>query len=314
MENQAPANAEPVKSEVVKPEVRNEELIGKAKDSIATAAPAEEAPIVPVPKRKIKWGETEKEVSFDEAVQLAQKAFGIEGKAKEAATKAAQAEALMDMIQNNPREFAKRARAAGLNPEKLATEILYENIELNTLSPEQRELRELKEKQAEQEAERKAAEEAAKKAQIDAKTKEWAVNFEKELKTALEAKKLPMSRLTLALTAQYIDAGLAQKKELSVEQVLPFVLRDIKNIHASTMGSLEGDALLEYIGEELSNKIAAARVARYKRTQGQPPTKKEDKPKASLPEDITKLKGKAYWAALRRMKSESGVGAFPGQE
>jgi len=26
------------------------------------------------------------------------------------------------------------------------------------------------------------------------------------------------------------------------------------------------------------------------------------------------VKGKAYWAALRRMKSESGIEALPGQE
>jgi hypothetical protein len=309
VDNVTPANAETVKSEVV-----NEQVVGKPKESVATAE-VNEAPIIPIAKRKIKWGDQEKEVTLDEAAKLAEKAWGIEEKAKIAAKQAKDAQALIDMLQNNPKEFAKRCRAAGIDPNKMATEILYEQIELNTLSPEQRELREYKAREAEAEALRKQTEEAAKQAEIDKKTQEWAIKFETELKSALEARKLPMSRLTLALTAQYIDAGLAEKKEYTVEQVLPYVLRDLKNIHSQTIGSLEGDALLDYLGEEISNKVAAARVARYKKgSVSQPVVKKAEEKKGSLSQDITKLKGKAYWAALRKLKSESGIGAFPGQE
>jgi len=267
----------------------------------------------PVAKRKIKWGEQEKEISFDEAVQLAQKAFGIEEKARVASEKAKSAEAILDMLANNPKEFAKRCRAQGLDPNKLATEILYEQIELNSLSPEQRELKELKEKQAEEEAAKKDLEQKAKEADISKKTQEWGQKFEKDLMTALSAKQLPMSRLTLALAAQYIDGGLAQKKEYTVEQVLPFVLRDLKNINATTFGQLEGEDLLNYIGDDVSNKVAAARVARYKKGQAAPQV--QTAPVKSTPkEDLSKLKGKAYWAALRRQKSEAGIDAFPGNE
>lgn len=279
----------------------------------ATEVPPEQTPVA---KKKIKWGNTEKEVSFEEAVQLAQKAWGIEEKAKHAASQAQQAQSLLDMIKTNPREFAKRARAAGLDPQKLATEILYEQFELNSLTPEQKELRELKAKEADAEALRKQTEEAAKNAEIDKKTRDWAQKFEKELQDALAAKKLPMSRLTLALAAQYVDAGLAQKQEWTVNDVLPYVLRDLKNIHLSTMGSLEGEALLEYIGDDMSNKVAAARVARYKKSTSQQSNPVQKTQLVTVPGrvDISKLKGKAYWAALRKQKSEQGVGAFPGQE
>ena len=275
--------------------------------------------LTPVAKHKIKWGDQEKEVTVEEAVKLAEKAFGIENKAREASTKAEQAQAVLDMLVNNPAAFKKRAIAAGIPAEqirKLATDILYEEMELNSLTPEQRELRELKAKQAEADDLRKQTEEAAKKAEVDKKTADWAQKFEKELQTALEKKQLPMSRLTLALAAQYVDAGLAQQKEYTVEQVLPYVMRDLKNIHMSTMGQLEGEALLNYIGDDLSNKVAAARVARYKKGQVAPaaPVQKQEKSANPQMKDILKLKGKAYMAALRRMKSEQGIGAFPGQE
>lgn len=78
----------------------------------------------------------------------------------------------------------------------------------------------------------------------------------------------------------------------------------------ATMGKLEGDDLLEYVGEALSNKIAKARVERYKKTETAKTVaevKPATNPTSSKKEDISKLKGKAYWAALRRQKSEDGV-------
>lgn len=291
-----------------------EAIIGTPKSSAATAPVKDEAPIVPVAKRKMKWGEAEREVSFDEAVQLAQKAWGIEEKAKANASKVDSAEKLMLMLQNDPKGFAKQAKANGLDPQKLATEILYENIRLNSLTPEQRELEEYKAKEAEAAEAKKEAEEAEKAKVVDAKTKEWTVNFEKQLEDALKSQNLPKTRLALALTAQYIDAGLKNKKEYTVEQVLPMVLRDMKNMHNDTMGKLEGEDLLNYIGEDIANKVAAARVARYKKGQAGPVVQAPRTTPNEKRVDMTKLKGKAYWNELRRQKSEAGIGTFPGQE
>ncbi len=304
------SNAVPAETPAVDAKVE-----GKVDESkqVADSVVGGEAPIAAVQKRKIKWGEAEKEVTFDEAVQLAQKAFGIEGKAREAAEKHAQAETLMQLLQDNPKEFSKRAKAAGLDANKLATEILYENIRLNSLTPEQRELEEYKAREAEAEAVKKEAEEAEKQKAIEAQTKEWSQKFESELAEAMKSQGLPKTRLAIALAAQYIDAGLKNKKELSVTQVLPYVLRDLKNIHADTMGNLDGEDLLAYLGEDITNKVAAARVARYKKGQSEPavPAKPAAEPKKN---EFANLKGKAYWSALRRQKSEAGIDAFPGAQ
>lgn len=318
MENTSTAAPVSPEAPVANQDAANEQLLGRPKESVATVPVLDDkdVPIVPVAKKKIKWGDTEKEVSFDEAVQMAQKAWGIEEKAKTHAQKVQQAESILQMLQTDYKGFVKQCKVAGVDPQKLATDILYEQIRLNSLSPEQRKLEEYEAQEAERLAEAKAKEEESKKAEIDTKTREWQQKFEGDLQKALAEKKLPMSRLTLALTAQYIDGGLAQKKEYTVEQVLPFVMRDLQNIHRSTMGSLEGDALLEYLGEDISNKVAAARVAHYKK--GQPPVSsapaKKETSQGSLPKAITQLKGKAYWAALRRQKSAQDIGAFPGQD
>jgi len=270
------------------------------------------------PKKIFKLNVNGKEVEYDASNEDKlkadlQKVFGIEEKARTTAQKVDMADKLLTMLQTDPLGFEKQCKLQGIDATKLATEILYNQLRLQNMTPEQRELEEYKEK----EAERKAAEDQAKKdaetAEANKKTQEWAQKFEKDCEAALNANQIPKTRLSLALIAQYIDAGLKEKKEYTVEQVLPYVARDLKEIHRSTMESLDGDALLAYVGETLSNKIAKARVDRYKRTTANPvPEKKTTNPNPQNKIDLSKLKGKAYWKALRMMKSEQGIGLHPG--
>jgi hypothetical protein len=242
-----------------------------------------------------------------------QKVFGIEEKARTTAQKVDMADKLLGMLQSDPLGFEKQCKLQGIDATKLATEILYNQLRLQNMTPEQRELEEYKEKEKEAKVIKEQQEAEAKIAESNKKTQEWAQKFEAECTTALNANAIPKTRLSLALIAQYIDAGLTNKKEYTVEQVLPYVARDLKEIHRSTMESLDGDDLLAYVGETLSNKIAKARVERYKRTTANTvPEKKTVNANPQNKVDISKLKGKAYWKALRQQKSEAGIGLHPG--
>ena len=294
MENTPPVT--PNETAPVDPAVSNEAIIGEPNKG------TQSAPVTPpTPKTyKVKWGDVEKEFTEEQMIQNAQKAWGIEEKAKANASKIEAAEKLMHMLQNDPKAFAKQARMAGLDPNKLATEILYDNIRKNSLTPEQRELEEYKEKEAERLASEKEAEELKRAQEVDAKTKEWSTKFENELEAALKSQKLPKTRLALALTAQYIDAGLQQKKNYSVEEVLPYVLRDLQQIHKETIGKLDGEDLLSYIGDDLADKISKARVAKFKMgtpsaTDGYSPANKQQAQKGPIPAEISKLKGSSLY-------------------
>lgn len=298
---------------------------------VVPAAPAKSsAPAVKVdehgvaaeqPKKVWKMNVNGRDVEYDASDEAKlkndiQKIYGIEEKAKTAAEKSAQAEDLLTMFQSDPIGFEKRCKAAGIDAYKLATDILYNKMRRDAMTPEQRELEEYKEREAEAAAKAKAEEESAKVAETTRKTQEWAAKFEKDCQDALSANKLPKTRLSLALIAQYIDAGLKDKKEYSVGDVLPYVARDLKEIHTSTMGKLDGDELLDYVGEAISNKIAKARVARYQKSQvvTEPAKRPASTPNTQNGVDLSKLKGKAYWAALRKQKSEAGISMFPGRE
>jgi hypothetical protein len=270
------------------------------------------------PKKIFKLNVNGKEVEYDASNEDKlkadlQKVFGIEEKARTSAQKVDMAEKLLGMLQTDPLGFEKQCKLQGIDATKLATEILYNQLRLQNMTPEQRELEDYKQREAEAKALKEQQEAEAKTAEGNRKTQEWAQKFEKECETALNANAIPKTRLSLALIAQYIDAGLADKKEYTVEQVLPYVARDLKEIHRSTMETLDGDDLLAYVGENLSNKIAKARVDRYKRTTANPvPDKKTVNENPQNKVDISKLKGKAYWKALRQQKSEAGIGLHPG--
>lgn len=278
---------------------------------------------VDTPKKVYKLNVNGKEVEYDASDENKlksdlQKVFGIEEKARTTAQKIDMAEKLTTMLKDDPLGFEKQCKKNGIDAVKLATSILYNQIRLQNMTPEQRELEEYKEREAEARAEKERQEAEAKVAEEQRKTQEWAQKFEAECTKALAENKVPKTRLSLALIAQYIDAGLKEKKDYSVEQVLPYVQRDLKEIHLSTMGQLDGDALLDYLGDVLSNKVAKARVDRYKRSVANQQPVPEKKPAGHTGEvdgkkvDLSKLKGKAYWKALRQMKSEQGIGLHPG--
>jgi hypothetical protein len=316
MENAPAAPVAPVSSDA-----------NNASKADAKAAPkADASPAVKVdddgvgeaPKKIYKLNVNGKEVEYDASNEDKlkadlQKVFGIEEKARTTAQKVDMAEKLMGMLQSDPLGFEKQCKLNGIDATKLATEILYNQLRLQNMTPEQRELEEYKEREKEAKALAEQQKAEAEAAEGQRKTQEWAQKFEKECEAALNANQIPKTRLSLALIAQYVDAGLAEKKEYSVEQVLPYVARDLKEIHRQTMEQLDGDALLNYVGETLSNKIAKARVDRYKRTTTNPvPDKKTVNPNPQSKVDISKLKGKAYWKALRQQKSEAGIGLHPG--
>lgn len=302
--------------------------------STATPAAKAETPAVKVdengvasdaPKEIWKLNVNGKIVEYDasnkEKLQRdVQKVFGIEDKAKSVSEKIDAAEKLVQMVGSDPKGFAKQCKLMGLDAQKLATELLYEQIRLNSMTPEQRELEEYKEKEAEAKAAKEAQEAEAKIVEANQKTQAWAKKFEDDCSAALKANAIPKTRLSIALIAQYIDAGLVNKQELTVEQVLPYVARDLKQIHMETIGKLDGEDLLAYVGEELSNKIAKARVARYNRklanpVPNQPTTNGKTTPASETKrlDDILKKKGpRAYWAEMRRIKSEAGIGLHPG--
>jgi hypothetical protein len=238
----------------------------------------------------------EKSWDSEEAMQRdLQKVFGIEERAQQNAAKIEAAEKLLDYVQGKDpadyKKFVKLCKENQIDYKKFASDILYDEIEEGNLTPEQRELKAYKEREAEAKAE-----EEAEKAKVAEEEKEQKKTrdiqaFEKEMSDALAKGGYPKTRLTLAILSNYVDAADAANKESgakivqSVEQLLPFVQRDLQQLQQETLNGLEGKALLDYIGPDLLEKITKAKVSDYKSEQLRPQVKEVPKPKSTNKKD-----------------------------
>src|SRR4029077_18477809 len=106
------------------------------------------------PKKIFKLNVNGKEVEYDASNEDKlkadlQKVFGIEEKARTIAQKVDMADKLLTMLQSDPLGFEKQCKLQGIDATKLATEILYNQLRLQNMTPEQRELEEYKEKEKE---------------------------------------------------------------------------------------------------------------------------------------------------------------------
>jgi hypothetical protein len=222
--------------------------------------------------------------SLDDMVRDAQKAEGIEAKAQQHAGKVKAAETLIKLL-NDPSEAGQRklvqiCKENNINLEKLMYDLAYNKIQYEKMSPEQRELYDLKQKEADRQ---QIENEEKERVETEAKAKkvsEWQQRFEKECIAALQSKQVPSSRLSLALIAQYADAALSNKQEVNVDDIIPFVQRDLQQLNQQTLMTLEGKALLDYLGPELLAKISKAKVTDYKDTVLTP---KKEAPKVKTP-------------------------------
>src|SRR5271154_1167439 len=160
------------------PAVSSDASVASKADNKAPAPKASASPAVKVdengvgeaPKKVFKLNVNGKEIEYDASNEDKlkadlQKVFGIEEKARTTAQKVDIAEKLMGMLQSDPLGFEKQCKLNGIDATKLATEILYNQLRLQNMTPEQRELEEYKEREKEakaikdqQEAEAKTAE------------------------------------------------------------------------------------------------------------------------------------------------------------
>src|SRR5258708_34795318 len=233
----APEVTPTIENNVIKPSAKADAK-PVAKADVAVVKVDENGVAPEAPKKIWKLNVNGKDVEYDASNEDKmkadlQKVFGIEEKARTSAQKIDMAEKLTKMLNDDPLGFEKQCKLNGIDAVKLATSILYNQIRLQNMTPEQRELEEYREREKEAKILKDQQDEEAKVAESNKKTQEWAQKFEKECEEALKANSIPKTRLSLALIAQYIHTGLPAKKQYSVPDVLPYLARALKYIHLS---------------------------------------------------------------------------------
>lgn len=210
---------------------------------------------------KVKVDGVEQEVDEATLVRGYQKASAAEKKMMDAAGVRKQAEQFLKELHENPKELLRKlgptARAA-------VEDYLYEEIQFEGLSDEQKRLK----KYEEQEKEWKAKEESEKEAKVEAEKqqlmskyqKQWTDQFHKILETS----GLPKTEGTVVRIAQRMHALLkAGVKDVTPEDVVQDVVEEMESWAAAHFGADDGD-LLEKRLPTLAEKIRKRDIAKFK--------------------------------------------------
>jgi hypothetical protein len=212
-----------------------------------------------------------------------QKSQAAEQRLKEATLSRREAEDLKARMKADP---WKALEEMGINPDEAAAQRVWEKLQLEGMTPEQRELHELKAKHSALEKERAAEKERIEAQQNEAETAKWRDHYANlTLETMKSAPDLPQTEETAQRMISYLSRAMAQGIELTQPQLVALVRDDYAKAF-SYLKSLSPDKLVETLGEDGVKKIREFELAKLKQTQAptaSEPRREPAKQKANEP-------------------------------
>lgn len=243
-----------------------------------TVLPATDTPVVDTPevetpkvdnapvekkKYKVKVDGAESEVDEDELLRGYQTRKASAKHLEEAAAIRKQAENFLELLKTNPRKVLSHP-TLGHDLRKFAEEILGEALEDELMEPSARELKQLKQQLKERE-EKEAAQKAYAEEQIRNELKvKYTEHYQNEILKTLEAADLPKTPETVKRMAYYMHQGLSRSMDLKPSDVVDLVKEDYMVAIKSLFGSVDGEKLMELLGEDVTSKIRKVDVSRVK--------------------------------------------------
>jgi len=212
-------------------------------------------------KLKLKVEGQELELPESEVIARAQQSTVAAKRFQEAAQLRKQAEEVLKFAKENPTEFFKRT---GMNARQWAEEYLIGELKREQMTPEQKKAAENEEKLKEY-AQKEKDEADRKKREEDEKQKN--LHLEKYNQLFVEAlgkSGLPKTPFTVMRMATLQKINLAKKLDLSADQLAKLVREDYINEQKHLFGALEGDQILEFLGQDIVKKLSKAQLAKLK--------------------------------------------------
>lgn len=254
--------------EVVDTEAASEEeLTAAATDPDASKAEkqAAAAELKRRMKFKINGKDVEREIDLSDEKslrELLQKGFAADERFQSASQLEKKMREFAEILQRDPIEALI---AAGHDPDKLTEAYMKKRVDELAKSPEQLQLEKL---QKEIEKERKLREQleneklTAEQQKIEA---EYSRQLDEEISSALTKSDLPKSPYVVKRIAENLMLGLEQGNEdISVEDVLPLVERQIKEEIRQMFEAMPEDIIEKTLGDGVSQKLRKRRLAQAK--------------------------------------------------
>lgn len=277
---------------------------GTTDQSPPSAAAVAEA----VRKHKLKVNGKEMELEEPEVLRRAQLAEAAEQKFQEAAKARREAAQVLEMLKQNPLAVLTKL---GINTREFSEKYLAGELQKEMLTPEQRELMELRDFRSQQE---KAQQEAQRVAQEQAQQREFAAlqeraakEYDTKITEVLTQTNLPKTPETVKRVAGLLKNALEKGYELDVPTAVDMVKQGYMGDVQSLLAGLKGEHLVKMLGDSLLKEIRQYDLARIKAKLNpqQDPAAPAAAPVARERSEPSKYMNQDQW--IEQLRKKAGV-------
>lgn len=229
-----------------------------------------------IKKYNLKVNGKDKDVEFDlsndkEIQKMLQKAMASDEKFQEASSVRKQVEQLIHDLKTNPLAILKH-EALGIDYKTLAQQILNEEIEDMSKSPEQKRIEELELRLKQREEAETRLEEEKRQAEVAKYEQEAAQQVDDAIDTALDKYKLPRSPYVVKRIADtWVEAlsikgddGKSMFPNITVDEIMPYVQEQLKGEFHKMFDSSPDDIFEELVGKKNLDRYRKAKISKTK--------------------------------------------------
>jgi len=230
-----------------------------------TLTPEQETDLKDAFEMTLKVGDDEKTyTSMEEIQKLAQHGLGANSKMQEAAQMRKEAENFIQSLKDDPFK-ALGNESLGLNVRDLAEQYLYNQLEMDAMTPEQRQ-----QKTDNEELARRRTHEADTKEARETQTKQdeqskYRTEFTTKIKESLDGSGIPVTDWTIARMAGYMRQAVSKGLDSSPANLIQFVRQDWIKSNRDFFGQIgDTEELISVLGDDTMTRIRKHQVAKYK--------------------------------------------------
>lgn len=243
------------------------------------------------------------EEPFKEALSRQNTHKAATKKFQEAAQLKKHFETLVETWHSDPMEIVKIARKLGHDPVKVAEAILRKEIELDQMSPEQRERMQVQQERAQLEAQKRQMAQTEQEKRMAQEAEQWRGRLEADFDKALADLKYPNDpRFKAQMAGVMLEAHQAGY-DPDPTLVAKHVWEERHEEASSLLGTMNDEQLLQFIGPKIIDRIRKVDVARLRSgptPQRQSVSRASDD--ISPPQEAHKVSAKKFFNEIRKVR------------
>ena len=226
-------------------------------------------------KLKLKIDSKEEEIEFDPnddefLTREFQKARAFQKRSQEYSTLEKNVRNFVEELRNNPRKILSDPNI-GIDLKKLAAEVIEQEISNSQKSPEQLARERLEEELGNLKQEREKERKDLETREFDRLQQQEMERYDISISRALQASNLPKTPYVIKKMADYMLIGLQEGMDVSPEDVIPLVQKEMQNDLKQMFAVLPDEVIQSLVGKDVFNRIRKNSVNKAKSGQTSPP-------------------------------------------